>query len=108
MNHTDYLAALERLRRVASGEEICEVYGPRRRDEWLADKALVFDAEHDTQPATVEWLSCLPTVPFPVKATISLEGMRIEFMPNGKEIEIENPTRGDVLTLLRVFRERKV
>lgn len=120
--HEQYLAAVERLRRVESGDDPKEVYrlGPSMAMYEIGhDKALVYDAEHDDTPATVEWLREVvgePTAKFghteiwrlTASVEVRIEGSLIRFMANIVSELCRNPTRGDVLTLLRVFSERKV
>lgn len=56
VNCNDYRAAVERLRRVESGESVHEVYAIRDNGyaAWRLDKALIYDAEHDQTPLAVE------------------------------------------------------
>jgi hypothetical protein len=56
--HEQYLAAVERLRRVESGEDFHEVY-PDLTATMGGDKLSVYDALHDATPATVEWCRTL-------------------------------------------------
>lgn len=122
MNHTDYLTACERLRRVESGELIHVVYpganGPQDR---VSDKLTVYDAEHDDTPATVEWLREVLGPLKQIRAEYLSwnigkpgDGLRLWWLFDSQSIainsvvDIPNPTRGEVLRLLGVFRERKV
>lgn len=120
MQYQDYLAALERLRRVASGELSHVVYpganGPQDR---VSDKLTVCDFEHDDTPATVEWLREVlgkpesthrdvcqwPVGRDSVDIFASREFVSVRFACTYHLLE--NPTRGDVLRLLGVFNERK-
>lgn len=109
MRHEDYLAAVERLRRVASGDLANLVYlGPSGPQEKICDMLIIYDAEHDPTPASVEWLKGLSKMPCHVEYAFRLSGTEIAFIAHCGDVKLTNPTRGDVLTLLRVFRERKV
>ena len=110
MNYNDYKAAVDRLRRVASGEDWGEIYSsPTDRS---LDKLTIYDAEHDREPATVEWCK---EIGFEHYAgvecpTYQLGGLRVTdiegeiFFCHGNASRLNNnPTRGDVLTALRLF-----
>jgi hypothetical protein len=118
MNYNDYRAAVERLLRVESGESVHEVYAIRDNDyaAWKLDKAIIYDAEHDQAPATVEWLrevgfehyagvEC-PTYELgPLRATL-ISGVLVLCHGNSFRLS-DNPTRGDVLTALRLFSKKE-
>ncbi len=113
MNHQDYLAALDRLRRVASGELIHVVYpgenGPQDR---VSDKLTIYDFEHNDTPATVEWLASIGDkqvnsagiVFVKLSEAITAWDLQPGVMLTIYGLDVlTNPTRGEVRTLLRVF-----
>ncbi len=82
MNYQDYLAALDRLRRVKTDEPLSEIYGKPLvcPEDIRADKALIYDAEHDDTPATVEWLRGLPSTlrwRNTINISVRFDGLRI-------------------------------
>lgn len=132
IDHNDYLAACERLRLLDNprdDDRAKEVYGKTcylpSNPAVRADKATVYDAEHDQTPATVEWLREVFGKPWYEGIDVTTwqhGGFHIEYHPGGvvritcghkialddNNFDITNPTRGDVLRLLGVFKERKV
>lgn len=108
IDHATYLATCERLRRVESGEGLLDVYGVYTavHDMVDYDKITIYDAEHDTRPATVEWLQEVVPSAWSVIQCRGCVELWVRF--EGQQVIITNPTRGDVLTLLRLFSERKV
>lgn len=122
----DYIAAKERLRLLDNprdDDRAKEVYGKTcylpSNPAVRADKATVYDFEHDTRPASVEWLRevvCKQDeygcgamyfhISRDVGVCVDPDGMvavAIDYINR-----FANPTRGEVLTLLRLFKERKV
>ena len=115
MNIADYKAARERMRRVDGGEDRLDVYGGIFASLG-GDKLIVYDCEHDATPATVEWLR---EVGFDrEKRTGNLRCGKlygvVRFTDHGLSLMVEDidgeqvvitksPTRGDVLTALRLF-----
>lgn len=101
--HNDYLAALDRLRRVASGEKVNDVYGSEcpYRDLGI-DKAIVYDAEHDDTAASEQWLTECGLINEPA-FKILCNGATGTIAICGVSFVKLLPTRGDVLRLLRVF-----
>jgi hypothetical protein len=111
------------MSRVKSGESVFVVYS-NDSSLILFDKATTYDAEHDSEPATVEWLREVlgePEVSSRCGDFLSWRngiwrlytnvGLRFEY---GGELRasdvpmdftISNPTRGQVLKLLSVFGE---
>ncbi len=118
MNYQDYLAALDRLRRVKTDEPLSEIYGKPLvcPEDIRTDKATVYDAEHDDTPATVEWLESIGFVHDGGRSwrlgSFRFEDTSIKWLMVRSFGDIvankPNPTRGDVLRLLGVFSERKV
>lgn len=119
MNYNDYKAAVDRLRQLdlPDNDDKCKLmYGSTcylpTNPAVRADKVLIYDAEHDQTPATVKWIvgnfggewkhgNCLELKNFQVWDHAD-EGVVILDMGHS---EIENPTRGDVLTALRLFKK---
>lgn len=109
MDYATYQAARERLRRLSVGEKYQRVYpyGVTKSSESY-DKQIVYDAEHDSEPATVEWLREIGFI----ERSGRFESGKIEIESTGFRLYlypgcVNEPTCGDVLTLLRVFAERK-
>ena len=102
MNHQDYLAAVDRLRRVESGELSHVVYpGANGPQDKVSDKLTVYDFEHDETPADLDWL--WEHCPAGWNAHRVESGLEIFIRTATSFVALTNPTRGDVLTLLRVF-----
>lgn len=124
-SYPEYLAANERLRRVESGEEPNEIYH-RHADGGCPlicdDKATIYDAERDATPATVEW--CAKSIGMQQVYPHSPSGRTVmcaygfgaviclmsdstivlrDYLPSLLHVRIDNPTRGDVITALRLF-----
>jgi len=110
VNYNDYKAAVERLRKVATKESLLAVYGNCQNPymEVRFDKATIYDAEHDQTPATVDWLRGLPSHLCYINISVRLDGIRIMISDNEcGDIKLLNPTRGDVITALRLFGKRE-
>lgn len=123
MNYNDYLAAVERLRQLdlTDNDDKCKlIYGSTcylpTNQAVRADKVFVYDAEHDREPASVEWMREVlgePTAKFGhitiwrITASVEFrsEGSLIRFMANIVSEMYRNPTRGEVLTALRLFKK---
>lgn len=111
VTYQEYRAAVERLRRVAS-ESASGVYADVFVD---SDKLTIYDAEHDQTQATVEWLESIGFVwdkndgamyngEFAIDPTTRTKRFPIYFK---NRFLIDNPTRGDVLTALRLFSKKE-
>ncbi len=123
MNYQDYLAALDRLRRVKTDEPLSEIYGKPLvcPEDIRTDKATIYDAETRPDTATVEWCREIGFTEGNVgKHRIEIGRVYFvqRFTDNGWSLVIEDtdgeqvviskrPTRGEVLTVLRLFNERK-
>jgi len=118
VNYNDYKAAVDRLRRVDSGEYSCDIYrrGPHESDCLIdRDKRIIYDAEHDSEPASVEWLR--EVLGEPVEECcdeIAYKQCTLWLDDDGSLQSIGfdcstfcNPTRGDVLTALRLFAKKE-
>ena len=117
MNYHDYKAAVERLRRVTTNGSLLAMYGNCQNPymEVKFDKATIYDADHDSEPATVEWLESIGFVwdkndgamyngEFAIDPTTRTKHFPIYFK---NRFVIDNPTRGDVLTALRLFDKKE-
>ncbi len=90
MSHQDYLAALDRLRRVKTDEPLSEIYGKPLvcPEDIRTDKATIYDAEHDPTPATAEWLRGLPSTlrwRNTINISVRLDGLRISIFNTNYE-----------------------
>lgn len=121
VNYNDYKAAVERLRRVASGEDRCKVYESYGIYDAFGlgvghDKATIYDAEHDREPVTVEWLREVGFEERDGDGELKIGEIMASFKHWGSgywvlykqnKFVFDNPTRGDVLTALRLFGKRE-
>ena len=112
VTYQEYRAAVERLRRVAS-ESASGVYADVFVD---SDKLTIYDAEHDQTPASVEWLRDVLGEPngefgnmiiwrLSASVEIRVVGSLVRFMANIVSEMCRNPTRGDAMTALRLFKK---
>jgi len=110
VTYQEYRAAVERLRRVAS-ESASGVYADVFVD---SDKLTIYDAEHDQTPASVEWLESIEIAfkllpGFELKCafvgSIEIWDYESELLAKTIGWHKVNPTRGDVLTALRLFKK---
>lgn len=121
VNYNDYLAAVERLRQLdlTDNDDKCKlIYGSTcylpTNPAVRADKVLIYDAEHDREPASVEWLEGIggkridavgnTLVKFCEFITVWKVDSGLLLTMHGMEM-LTNPTRGDVLTALRLFKK---
>jgi hypothetical protein len=113
--YNDYRAAVERLRRVESGQYCRVVYEEDDFGEHY-DKLTVYDAEHDPTPATVEWLREVGLeaideglCAFGMLQVLIEDDGSYAMLYDGQESMVfkDNPTRGDVLTALRLFSKKE-
>jgi len=120
VNYNDYLAAVERLRQLdlTDNDDKCKlIYGSTcylpTNPAVRADKVFIYDAEHDSEPASVEWLR--EVLGEPVEECcdeIAYKQCTLWLDDDGSLQSIGfdcstfiNPTRGDVLTALRLFKK---
>lgn len=114
MTDEAYQAALARLQRLAKGEPIHLVY-PEWPPDSSGDRLLVFEAERDRTPATLEWLLAIG-----LELIKEPPGLDDKFRINGAAViyvdadtkaltldcdmwSKKQPTRGDVRTALWLF-----
>lgn len=118
-SYQEYIAVLKRMKEIeAKGTAELFYYhcSTSGHSQACQDKATIYDSEHDQTPASVEWLKTLPLEYFGEAAAwsftsglVCVGGLYLRepetFMNIGKQPLGRNPTRGDVLTALRLFKK---
>lgn len=118
-SYQEYIAVLKRMKEIeAKGTAELFYYhcSTSGHSQACQDKATIYDSEHDQTSATVEWLREVLGEPtgelghmmiwrLTASVEIRVEGSLIRFMASIVSEMCRNPTRGDVLTALRLFKK---
>ena len=117
VNYNDYLAAVERLRLLdlPDNDDKCKlIYGSTcylpTNPAVRADKVLIYDAERDQTPASVEWLREVLGPEPDVDEVWLVNGRYVAWYGESMALflgDIKLTTRGDVLTALRLFAKKE-
>ena len=112
MNYNDYTAAVEWLRIMQeSGPAKAYGLGPSMAAYEVGhDKVLIYDAERDQTPASVEWLREVLGPEPDVDEVWLVNGRYVAWYGESMALflgDIKLTTRGDVLTALRLFAKKE-